>query len=74
MKTLNYDEIPNTYNVDNRYDFEYIKYTSEKTYADNNDQILENIYSILICEETYDNSAFEGETIKNEVLQKLDFV
>lgn len=60
--------------LDNQYDFEYIKYTSSKTYADNNDAILENIYSILIQEETFDNSTFEGEPIRSKVLQRLNFI
>lgn len=59
--------------LDNQYDFEYIKYSSEKTYADNNDQILENIYSIIVYEETYGVSSFTGEPIKIKVLQHLDF-
>lgn len=60
--------------LDNQYDFEYVKYTSSKTYAHNNDAILENIYSILVQEETFDNSNFEGEPIRSKVLQGLDFI
>ncbi|MFO7969265.1 MAG: hypothetical protein R6U15_04025 [Candidatus Izemoplasmatales bacterium] len=60
--------------LDNQYDFEYVKYTSSKTYADNNDLILENIYSILILDETFDNATFKGEPISSKVLQRLDAI
>ncbi len=60
--------------LDNQYEFEYKKYISEKVYADNNENILEEIYSITIYEETYDAPEFTVEPIKTKVLQHLDFI
>jgi hypothetical protein len=60
--------------LDNQYDFEYVKYTSEKTYPDNRYLIRESIYTVLIKKDMYDNSTFEGEPTSSRVLQKLDFI
>lgn len=47
---------------------------SEKTIAENNDRIVEELYQVLISKNIYDNSDFTGEPIESYVLQILDFV
>lgn len=58
---------------DNLFEFEYIEYKAQKEYKDNNQNIQEEVYQIIVTEDTYENSMFAGEPVKSKVLQALDF-
>jgi hypothetical protein len=57
-----------------QFTYTYKEYLSEKSYKENNDATLEELYQIVISENLYDNADYTGVPIESTVVQLLDFV